>query len=74
VLEILNNGPETYFNTAGIERLLARQVEDCQACKTTHKSVQVSGGHWASDDDEEEDDKEDDKEEDLELEDSEDDE
>lgn len=53
VLEILDNRPETYFNTAGIERHLARQAQDCQACKTIHESVQVSGGHWASGDDEE---------------------
>jgi hypothetical protein len=36
VLEILNNGPETYFNTAGIKSLLDRQAKDCQASKTTH--------------------------------------
>ena len=60
VLEILDNGPESYFNTAHIERCLARQAEDCQACKTKHiQSVQVSGGHWASGEDEEGDDEED---------------
>ena len=34
VLEILDNGPEAYFNTARIERLLTRQAEACQVCET----------------------------------------
>lgn len=50
VLEILDNGPEAYFNKADIERLLTRQAEACQVCETIHiQSAQVgSDGHWAS--------------------------
>jgi hypothetical protein len=48
VLDILDNGPDAYFETAHMERCLAREAEDCQACKTKHiQSVQVGGGHWA---------------------------
>jgi hypothetical protein len=69
VLKILDSRPEAYFDTAWIERCLARAAENCQACRTIHiQSVQDDGGHRASDEDEEEDDGE----EELEPEDSED--
>jgi hypothetical protein len=80
VLDILDNGPDAYFKTAHMERCLAREAEDCQACTTKHiQSVQV-GGHWASGEDEEGDDEpeesqdeeRDDKEDGLEPEDSQD--
>ena len=45
VLEILDNGPDASLETAHIERCLAREAENCQACKTKH--IQ-SVGHWAS--------------------------
>jgi hypothetical protein len=57
VLEILDNRPKAYFDTAQIERCLAREAENCQACRTIHiQSAQVGDGHWARGEDEEEDD------------------
>ena len=69
MLEILDNRPEAYFDTARIERRLAREAENCHACRTIHiQSGQVGDGHLASSEDKEEEDGE----EELESEDSQD--